>query len=81
MVVNEPAVVVNDESFKQARHIFDARFDLTKLEPGVKWGENVPMQWKRMAQILIDQGLIPQSYDIDATYTNEFTRRALEKIK
>jgi NitT/TauT family transport system substrate-binding protein len=64
--------VVNDETFKQARHIFDARFNLTTLEPGVKWGENVPAQWKRMAQILIDEGLIPEKFDIDATYTNQF---------
>jgi NitT/TauT family transport system substrate-binding protein len=64
--------VVNDETFKQARHIFDARFDLTKLEPGVKWGENVPAQWKRMAQMLMDESLIPKTFDVDATYTNQF---------
>jgi NitT/TauT family transport system substrate-binding protein len=64
--------VVNDETFKQARHIFDSRFDLTTLEPGVKWGENVPAQWKRMAQIEMDEGLIPKTFDVEAAYTNQF---------
>ncbi|WJR77859.1 ABC transporter substrate-binding protein [Bradyrhizobium sp. NP1] len=64
--------VVNDKTFQEARHIFDSRFDLTTLEPGVKWGENVPAQWKRMADISIAEGLIPKSFDIEATYTNEF---------
>jgi NitT/TauT family transport system substrate-binding protein len=63
---------VNDESFRQARRIFDSRFDLTKLEPGVKWGENMPAQWKRMADISVEEGLIPKNFDIDACYTNQF---------
>lgn len=63
---------VNDQTFKEARHIFDARVNLTKLDPGVKWGENEPAQWRRMAQILIDEGLVPQTFDVDATYTNQF---------
>jgi NitT/TauT family transport system substrate-binding protein len=63
---------VNDETFRQARRIFDSRFDLTKLEPGVKWGENMPAQWKRMADISIEEGLIPKNFDISASYTNQF---------
>lgn len=63
---------VNDDTFKQARRIFDSRFDLTKLEPGVKWGENVPAQWKRMADISIEEGLIPKGFDVTAAYTNQF---------
>jgi NitT/TauT family transport system substrate-binding protein len=64
--------VVNDETFRQARRIFDSRFDLTKLEPGVKWGENMPAQWKRMADISIEEGLIPKNFDVNACYTNQF---------
>jgi len=63
---------VNDETFRQARRIFDSRFDLTKLEPGVKWGENMPAQWKRMADISIEEGLVPKNFDISACYTNQF---------
>jgi NitT/TauT family transport system substrate-binding protein len=63
---------VNDETFRQARRIFDSRFDLTKLEPGVKWGENMPAQWKRMADISIEEGLIPKNFDVNACYTNQF---------
>ncbi|OYZ97363.1 MAG: hypothetical protein B7X99_14180, partial [Rhizobiales bacterium 17-65-6] len=47
-------------------------FNLTKLEPGVKWGENVPAQWKRMADISIEEGLIPKDFDVTAAYTNQF---------
>jgi NitT/TauT family transport system substrate-binding protein len=63
---------VNDETFRQARRIFDSRFDLTKLEPGVKWGENMPAQWKRMADISIEEGLVPKNFDVSACYTNQF---------
>ena len=64
--------VVNDETFRQARRIFDSRFDLTKLEPGVKWGENMPTQWKRMADISVEEGLVPKGFDVSACYTNQF---------
>lgn len=63
---------VNDKTFREARRIFDSRFDLTKLEPGVKWGENVPAQWKRMADIAMEEGLIPKDFDVTAAYTNAF---------
>jgi NitT/TauT family transport system substrate-binding protein len=63
---------VNDETFRQARRIFDSRFDLTKLEPGVKWGENMPAQWRRMADISIEEGAIPKNFDVSACYTNQF---------
>ncbi|MCA1452989.1 ABC transporter substrate-binding protein [Bradyrhizobium sp. BRP22] len=62
----------NDESFRQARHIFDSRFKLTQIEPGVRWGENIPAQWKRMADISIEEGLIPKNFDVGAAYTNQF---------
>ncbi|WP_454918906.1 ABC transporter substrate-binding protein [Xanthobacter sediminis] len=63
---------VNDKTFAEARHIFDSRFDLTTLEPGVKWGENVPAQWQRMADISIEEGLIPKDFDVKSAYTNQF---------
>jgi NitT/TauT family transport system substrate-binding protein len=63
---------VNDETFRQARRIFDSRFDLTKLEPGVKWGENMPAQWRRMADISIEEGLVPKNFDVSGCYTNQF---------
>ncbi len=64
--------VVNDDTFRQARRIFDSRFDLTKLEPGVKWGENMPTQWKRLADISIEEDLVPKGFDVNACYTNQF---------
>jgi NitT/TauT family transport system substrate-binding protein len=64
--------VQNEETFRQARHIFDSRFDLTKLEPGVKWGENVGTQWKRLADISIEEGMVPKTFDVAASYTNQF---------
>jgi NitT/TauT family transport system substrate-binding protein len=67
----KPAVE-NEDTFKQARHIFDSRFELTRLENGVKWGENVPAQWKRIADISIQEGLVPKSFDVGAAYTNQF---------
>jgi NitT/TauT family transport system substrate-binding protein len=77
--------VVNDETFRQARRIFDSRFDLTKLEPGVKWGENMPTQWKRLADISIEEGLVPKGFDVNACYTNQlipqindFDQKAIE---
>jgi NitT/TauT family transport system substrate-binding protein len=63
---------MSDEIFRQGRHIFNSRFDLTKLEPGVKWGENVPAVWKRMADISMQEGLIPKNFDVEAAYTNQF---------
>jgi NitT/TauT family transport system substrate-binding protein len=64
--------VMNDETFREGRHIFNSRFDLTKREPGVKWGENVPAVWKRMADISIQEGLIPKNFNVEAAYTNQF---------
>lgn len=63
---------VDEESFKAARHIFNSRFDSTRLEPGVKWGENVPAQWNRMASIAIKEELIPKDFDVKSAYTNQF---------
>jgi NitT/TauT family transport system substrate-binding protein len=63
---------INDQTLREARHIFNSRFDRTKLEPGAKWGENVPAVWKRMADISIQQGLIPKDVNVEAAYTNQF---------
>jgi NitT/TauT family transport system substrate-binding protein len=63
---------ISERTVREARHIFNSRFERTKLEPGAKWGENVPSVWKRMAEISIQQGLIPKDFNVEAAYTNQF---------
>lgn len=60
------------KALKDARHIYNARFDLMKIEPGAKWGQNVDAKWKTAADLTIREGLVPKDFDIKASYTNEF---------
>ena len=60
------------EALKKAKHVFLSRFDLLRLEPGVKWGQNVDAQWKRMADLAIAENMIPADFNVKAAYTNKF---------
>ncbi|MBM3950235.1 MAG: ABC transporter substrate-binding protein [Rhodospirillales bacterium] len=60
------------EALKKAKHVFLSRFDLMRLEPGVKWGQNVETVWKRMADLAIQEKLIPADFNVAAAYTNRF---------
>ncbi len=60
------------EALKKAKHVFLSRFDLLRLEPGVKWGQNVEGVWKRMAEIAIQEKIIPADFNVTAAYTNRF---------
>jgi NitT/TauT family transport system substrate-binding protein len=64
---NDPA-----KALKDAKHIFNSRFELLRLPQGVKFGQNVDSQWQRMAQMAIDEGLIAKDFDVKAAYTNKF---------
>jgi NitT/TauT family transport system substrate-binding protein len=62
-----------EKALKQAEHIFDARFELMKLPPGVtKWGVNIDSKWKDLADSTIEEGLLPKDFDVKSAYTNEF---------
>jgi hypothetical protein len=54
-----------------AKHIFNSRFELLTLGPGEKWGENVAAQWKRAANLAIEEKLIPADFDVTAVDTNQ----------
>jgi len=32
----------------------------------------MPAQWKRMADMSIEEGLIPKNFDVSTCYTNQF---------
>lgn len=61
-----------DDSLAKARHIFNSRFELLKPEEGEKWGQSIDAQWKRAADMAIEEGLIPADFDVTDAYTNEF---------
>lgn len=61
-----------DDSLAEARHIFDARFDLLGLQEGTRWGENVDLQWERIAELAIAEELVPADFDVSTSYTNDF---------
>jgi NitT/TauT family transport system substrate-binding protein len=62
-----------EKNLKDAEHIFDARFDLMKLPPGVtKWGTSLDAKWKDLADQTIEEGLLPKDFDVKTAYTNEF---------
>lgn len=61
-----------EKALKNSEHIFNARFSLMKLPAGVtKWGQNVDAKWRELADITIDQGLLPKDFDVKAAYTND----------
>jgi NitT/TauT family transport system substrate-binding protein len=61
-----------EKALKDALHIYDARFDLMKQEPGAKWGQNVDAKWKKMAELWIEEGQVPKDFDVSQAYTNQF---------
>lgn len=63
----------SEKALKDAKHIFSARFDLMKLPAGTtKWGQNIDAKWKDLADVAIEQGLLPADFDVKSSYTNEF---------
>jgi NitT/TauT family transport system substrate-binding protein len=63
----------DEKALKNAEHIFNARFDLMKLPPGVtKWGMNIDSKWRDLADMTIEQELLPKDFDVKSAYTNEF---------
>jgi NitT/TauT family transport system substrate-binding protein len=77
-----------DKELANAEHIFNSRFDLIKLPPGVtQWGLNDDAKWKALAELYIEQGLLPKDFDYKAAYTNaliddinKFDRGDVEKL-
>ena len=68
----KPQGVDEAEALAKAKHVFLSRFDLLRLEPGVKWGQNVDAVWKRMADLAIQENIIPKDFNVKAAYTNRF---------
>lgn len=60
-----------DKAFRDALHIYDARFDLMKIPAGAKWGQNVDARWKALADMLVKENLVPKDFDVKAAYTNQ----------
>ena len=61
-----------DKAMADAEHIFNSRFELLEPAKGEKWGENIDSQWKRAADLAIQENLIPADFDVSNSYTNEF---------
>jgi len=61
-----------EKALKDALHIYEARFDLMKQEPGAKWGQNVDAKWRKMAELWIEEGQVPKDFDVSQAYTNQF---------
>jgi NitT/TauT family transport system substrate-binding protein len=62
----------DEKALKDAEHVFDARFDLMTLPPGMsKWGMNLDEKWQELAELTVEQGLLPKDFDVKSTYTNE----------
>jgi NitT/TauT family transport system substrate-binding protein len=60
------------KALKDAEHVFNSRFELMKLPAGVaKWGTNIDSKWKDLADLTIEQGLLPKDFDVKSSYTNE----------
>jgi len=62
----------DEKALKDAEHVFDARFDLMTLPSGMsKWGMNIDAKWQELAELTVEQGLLPKDFDVKSTYTNE----------
>jgi NitT/TauT family transport system substrate-binding protein len=57
---------------KKARIVFESRFSGFQVPPGVKWGENLESQWKGVAKLMQQEKLLPDDFNVTASYTNEF---------
>ena len=62
----------SDDAMADAERIFNSRFELLQPEEGEKWGENIDSQWKRAADLAIQENLIPADFDVSNSYTNQF---------
>jgi NitT/TauT family transport system substrate-binding protein len=58
-------------ALKKARIVFESRFGGYQIPPGVKWGENVESQWRGIARLMQAEKLLPEDFDVKASYTNE----------
>jgi NitT/TauT family transport system substrate-binding protein len=68
----KPQAGDDEKALKDAEHVFDARFDLMTLPPSVtKWGMNIDSKWQELAELTIEQGLLPKDFDVKSTYTND----------
>jgi NitT/TauT family transport system substrate-binding protein len=57
----------------ESLRVYRSRFDGFKLNAGVtKWGLSTKEQWDRLLKIALEQKLVPENFDINAAYTNEF---------
>ncbi len=59
------------EAMKKSRLVFESRFSGYQVPAGVKWGENVASQWKTVAELLKQDGMLPGEFDPTSAYTNE----------
>lgn len=83
---SKPQGTSEEELLKDAKRIFQSRFDSYKLEGTNKYGESFPAQWKRVADQLVEQEMLPKGFDASGVYTNQFVdeinkwdRAAVEK--
>ena len=58
-------------ALKKARIVFESRFGGYQVPAGVKWGENVESQWRGVAKLMQAEKLLPEDFDVTASYTNE----------
>lgn len=68
----KPQTTDMDKAMKNAIHTFKSRFDLFAVPEGVKWGQHVPKQWERMAEIAKAEKILPADFDVKASYTSAF---------
>jgi NitT/TauT family transport system substrate-binding protein len=61
-----------ETAMKKARIVFESRFSGFQVPPGVKWGENLESQWKGVAKLMQQEKLLPDDFNVTASYTNEF---------
>lgn len=83
---SKPQGTSEADIMRDAKLIFLSRFASYKLEGTDKYGESFPAQWKRVADQLKEQGMLPAELDPSTAYTNQYVaainqwdRAAVEK--
>lgn len=69
---SKPQGTDEEKLLADSRRVFLSRFSGYGLNGVTKYGEALPAQWERTADLVKQQGLLPADFDPKGAYTNQF---------
>ena len=69
---SKPQGTDEEKLLADSRRVFLSRFQGYGLKGVTKYGQSLPVQWDRTADLVKQQGLLPGGFDPKEAYTNQF---------